>query len=295
MKLLSARVWPRVVILLTIASIVDCEDDKIPAKSVSEAGPPTEAKPSPVRRKSEVAVEPAKFGPRKPELKESPLVLIRERLTALRDSTYNCCRAVASRPLPEALAGHLQIGTRVTTFRLTDSRQAYGTIYKIEEDQSLAPVKVFAGWRFIPSLGVEMSWDSLKAKTRTTPSDGSDGSFVLEGVVISAAGRYPNNTRLTPYGGLGIALLSGSFDASRTWGNRNGHNQSFMVDDSVGYTVHAGCEARLQERWSADFLMRYMKVEIDFRHSISVEPRPRDSATFVMDNLVIGMGIRYAF
>ena len=269
--------------------------DKIPAKSVREAGPPTGVRPSHVRRKPAVAVEPAKFGPRKPYLKESPGVLIRERLTALRDSTYNRFRAVASRPVPETLADHLQIGTRVTAFRLTDSRQAYGTIYKVEEDQNLAPLKVFAGWRFTPSLEVEMSWDSLKAKTKTTPSDGSDGSFVMEGFVISAAGRYPNDTRLTPYGGLGMALLSGSFDADGTWSNRDGHTQAFTVDDSVGYTIHAGCEARLPGRWSADFLMRYMKVEIDFRHSISVEPRPRDSVTFVMDNLVIGMGIRYAF
>jgi len=248
-----------------------------------------------------------------------------------RVSVLNLARAPAApadaaiyRPAPRlapVLQDQVRVGTRVTYSRLIDEDKEtfLGNITHLDEINSLLPYKLYADWHFQPDWGVELSYDRFRARTLNRPPEPggertSDGSFALNELTACLMWRYRNDSDWTPYAGAGLALVPAQFDAATWWGYGynspehwesvgeprtpyKGKSRRLDPHDTIGCVVAAGCKRRLSDRWSLDFYLRYMKVDVDTRYTITLGRSVEDKGvkSIPLDHFTAGVGIEYAF
>ncbi|MDD4870173.1 MAG: hypothetical protein PHR77_06400 [Kiritimatiellae bacterium] len=215
----------------------------------------------------------------------------------------------------EFIWGDIKIGTRLTYFRLlkNSSDSFIGTINQLDEDQNYMPIKLFADWFFTPTWGIEITWDTIKARTGTEEGD-CDGTFVLKGPMVSLIGRYLNDSPWTPYGGIGLAYFNADFDSATAWRLGYSPNQEWIdagrpsepylgrirtmnLNNPIGIVLNAGCEYKISDRWSADLYLRWTKVDVKAEVLIHENGElwwdiPQEKIP--MDNIALGLGIRYS-
>ena len=212
-----------------------------------------------------------------------------------------------------AMADHVDVGTRFTYFVLADrSRGAnnhfYGSIDKLDAVQNYWPLKLFVDYKVTPYWGFELTWDQIQAKTITKRDGHTDGNINLDGPLLSAFGRYPNDTAFTPYAGAGVAYFFASFEEDYYWvhalnrqtgfyNNGPDWNQNIAMDNTFGWFGYGGVSIALQERLSADLYVRYTHVEVDGTHYnlMGRDVTDATSMTFPMSNTAFGLGVRYSF
>lgn len=222
------------------------------------------------------------------------------------------------------ILGRLSVGTRITSYEfLDDSRSGddgfLGTIIDEEAEQDYAPTKFFVNYFFNDYWGAELTTDKMEADLGTRLMSGahggdSDGVLKVDGPIITVVGRYLNDSAFTPYGGAGVAFLSGSVNEAAWW--HFGYSDSdaykadgsptkpstrkrrhFEVDDGTGLVLTLGVDFAINTHWSLDLYGRYMNAELDAEaigtqgHTV-VERIP---GTFVLDNLAFGFGAKYTF
>jgi len=219
------------------------------------------------------------------------------------------------------VAGHLEVGTRLTGFMLLEDSRDYflGSINKLNEVQNALPVKLYADWFFTQNWGIELMWDQVRAETATqdaedTPSH-SDGDFVITGPILSVIGRYPNSSDWIPYGGAGIAFMTATFDHTTWWHTGfpseedwvdngspettlNGLTRTMEPDNAIGIVAFGGCDYKITDNLLADFYLRYMNVQLDNHYFMSMYGSPYDDRgwySIPMHNVALGLGIAYAF
>lgn len=189
---------------------------------------------------------------------------------------------------------HLEIGTRITMHYLTDAEQDYyGSINELEVDQEFAPLGLFVDYYFLPNIGIGWTRDDMTFSANTE-GGGTDGDFELSQNTFSIIGRYPNESRYTPYGGIGLSLVTADFDATSSWSER-GAGQSFDPDESTTVALHAGCAVAIQNGWSVDAYLRYLPVDIDVTYYLQRGREVRGPIEFEMNHVTLGVGARYAF
>lgn len=223
------------------------------------------------------------------------------------------------------LADRLVIGTRSTTFALkeTEKDTFVGSINQLEDIQNSAPTKLYADFYFTEWLGVEISRDRIEAKTITKEQPEvprhTDGNYVLAGPTLSLVGRYRNRTPLTPYAGVGVAMLSGSFDHAPWWNlgysseeewlsqgspstaaptPKGEYVRTMTLDDATGTIGFAGCDYRIWRNLYVDVYLRYMKAESDSSYYLTHGgdlTSARGPFTVPFDNWAWGIGAGYAF
>jgi outer membrane protein W len=215
----------------------------------------------------------------------------------------------------ELILGDIKLGARVAYFQLLkkSSESFLGTINGLNEDQCSLPIKFFADWFFTPTWGIEITWDTIKARTGTQEGD-SDGTFTLKGPIISLIGRYVNDSSWTPYGGIGLAFFWADFDYDPAWywgfpsdqewidaGRPSephlGKIRTMDLNNPIGILLNAGCEYRISDRWSADLYLRWTDVDVKAEALIYVDEelwRTAGPAKIPMDNIAVGLGIRYS-
>ncbi|MBN1557180.1 MAG: hypothetical protein JW951_03435 [Lentisphaerae bacterium] len=149
----------------------------------------------------------------------------------------------------KGIRDRLEIGLRSTDFELkttvkdgpAEEDRFLGTINRLEEDTDQGLNKLMLRYYVIPWLGVELTWDEIRARTITMDDGHSDGTFVAEGMILSAMGRvslgdllragdwavndfvFPEKTRyawgdrVRFYAGIGRADFSVDFDEEPWW------------------------------------------------------------------------------
>ena len=241
-------------------------------------------------------------------------------LVMLAASWIGRAAAESAPTLPDWVKDHLEIGTRVTYFMLHDDRrdwdwtyksQFFGSINNLDVNQQYLPVKLFVAYKFNPYWGLELTVEQLGVETWSRPPDGAswtDGTINLLGPIASVFGRYPNATIFTPYAGVGAGYFFADFDADPGWHHpasvKNydpSYRQDFRMDDALGWIGYVGLMVNLNDRWTIDFLVRYMQMDVDGDHmtsrdgGISYYTNERDHFTFPMNNISMGFGVRYGF
>ena len=215
-------------------------------------------------------------------------------------------------------AGHLELGTRITHFVLVDEDDDsfLGSIDHLGDEQDYLPYKLFADYLFNPYFGVELTYDRVEAVAKTSADDNhTDGNFVLDGPILTAFGRYPNDSICTPFAGAGVAYFQADFEAQDWWGlgysspadyasvgspnePRGGKTRELNPDDALGFVVTAGSAFKISEHWSADLYARYMTIETDVEFLIKQNGDVIDdngTTTVPFDNFAFGAGVKYVF
>lgn len=232
-------------------------------------------------------------------------------------------RAPARRSL---LSGYLEIGTRAEYFGLRTSekdfidaegeRQTFlGSINRLEERQNLLPLNAVVAVTPFPWIGVELAWNSLRVRTRSFTVDPTDGDFVLSGPVLQLVLRYPNSSRVTPYGGIGVVFYGVDFDHADWWHRgyqsyeewvargrpkeyHRHYQRRFDPANTRGPAASAGCLVDVSADLAIDLYVRYVRIAVDNHWSMLIRDRVIDDrgiVTLPFSHYVVGIGARYRF
>jgi len=230
----------------------------------------------------------------------------------------------AGNPLLNFLQDRVEIGTRFTAFSLQDDsrppdptreRTYVGDINRLEDDQNLAPVKLFADVYLSPYFGVELTYDEVAARTFNWVNNSSDGYLEMSGPIVSLIGRYPIQDVVFPYVGLGYAWMNSSFDREPWWewgwkseeeynaaGGQiapSGVYRYMIVEDDEAVVYTLGVVVRFTDHLAADVMVRSMDISADalfYRTIDGVLSEPDTKrGSFVMDHIAYGLGVRYVF
>ncbi|MFW5870855.1 MAG: outer membrane protein [Verrucomicrobiota bacterium] len=201
------------------------------------------------------------------------------------------------------LADHLEIGARISRFRLKKSKKQefdkdgkfiggfLGSIDEIDEQQDYSPT-LYLRYNINKNFGLELGWDRFDIQTRTY-YDTSDGDFEYSGFSFLLRGRYPNETTFTPYASLGWSLLGGDVDYNPEWHDNGRRN--LYPDDTIAFSLGLGCEFELAPNWRADMGLRMIRADFDVEYKLAAERTSRGSFNFPLDNTTVHAGISYYF
>ncbi len=227
------------------------------------------------------------------------------------------------------LEDKVSIGARITHRTLTDSDSGHegglrgsgtylGTIWAIDEVQNYMP-HIFVDYSVNERWSIELAYDYIEGETLATsiqePQTGtkSDGNVSLSGFTISLLGRYPNQTKFTPYGGIGIGYYRGDFEETAHWGlgyyseehyiregstglPYEGRTKSMSVENSFAFLVTLGTRYALPYNCYLDASVQYVKVEADVNYQPTewgVDLSYSRDGIFPLDNIAVKLGIAY--
>ena len=226
--------------------------------------------------------------------------------------------AATSADTKSFLTDHLEIGTRITYFRLLNEndKSFLGSIDHLGDSQDYNPSKVFVDWLFCPYGGLELTWDRIEAVATTSTSDNhTDGKFLLDGPILTAFARYPNKSILTPYAGVGVAYYHTDFEAQDWWAqgfaspqdfvdfgkpstDRNNKGRAISTDTTAGFVATAGTAIKITKNWSADLYFRYSSINLDAHFMLTTDGQVSDDKGHYgipFDNVTGGVGVKYVF
>jgi opacity protein-like surface antigen len=115
------------------------------------------------------------------------------------------------------------------------------------------------GYRYGPSIGVEVAWEYRTNDSDTTFASGprfSDGNYASNTFFLNGTYYFNGRGAWEPYIGAGLAWIQEvDIDFEGV-----GPEQSFSGDGDVGIQVFVGTNYRLSERWSAQGELRYGRI-----------------------------------
>ncbi len=224
--------------------------------------------------------------------------------------------SVPAESVPAKAEGTMErfsIGTRITWFELETTRKNtfLGHIDELEAIQDGTPDKLYADWWFHRYVGAEVSLERVEARTHNDDPEGiSDGNLLAEGFAVSLLGRYANQSRITPFAGVGVAFLSIAFDEEPWWALgygspedyerlgrpavARGKTREMLPEDSgEGFIVAAGADIRLFRHLSASLYWRYMDLDTKMGYRTAGEEKaPKE---IPLSNMAYGAGLKYVF
>jgi outer membrane protein W/TolB-like protein len=199
---------------------------------------------------------------------------------------------------------HITAGVRWTHMAFTspemDIDAALATeLNELEADQDYSPLhNVFIAYEFSPMWGLELAWNRISATARDEGGN-TDGQFQLDGPVLSLFFRLANESRITPYLGLGAAWYLADFKADGVWADKGGANRTMSMDDAPGFAGYLGTDVRLWKALYLDLLIRYIYVQTDVSltgHAVSggatYEYGP---CTVPFSHVAAGVGVKWGF
>lgn len=251
----------------------------------------------------------------------------------------------------EWIEGHFDVGVRYSTYEFERSKESskddeyfIGSIDSIEEEDPGFGIQNFVlGWypladslewlpeskrdkwhpffAVIQGLGLELTWDELRAKTVTSPRWGysatSDGTVVAKSMMLSYVLHIDNPTPVTPYFGMGSADYDDLSVTQGWWhyGFRSpedydrwiasgaegdpagGYRRTFTVDSAKGDFWYIGATVEVHEDWLIDIFYRETEVEFDNTYTMSDEGFVLETrySKWDLSNTAYGFGIRCAF
>ena len=229
----------------------------------------------------------------------------------------------------ELLKDRVSLGFRVEEVKLQNNRDHYiGSINRLEECQNYDPrlfmdVTLLRYWNI--DWNAEITWTQLSLKTITTDGH-TDGTLKLLGPVMTLNASYPNNTRFTPYGGLGAVYFCSTdvsegwwhygFDPRREGGNaqveaayqrwraqgspewpNGGYTRTFKLDRTWGPVYDLGLNVKLYKDFEADLMARYTHAVIDNTYVLAFYDAPSGIrySQWNVSNTTYTLGLKYVF
>jgi len=197
---------------------------------------------------------------------------------------------------------HVSLGTRILYVSLLADTKGIpfhnsfgGSIYKLDADQNYLPLRPYAQVTTrvgAAELGLGLSYDHLLAAA-TIDNEGGDGDIQMESLMFYLVAAYPNKTRFTPFGEVGLAAYWNSFDPDPDW-SRNGYRE-FDLDDSIAPYLAGGCDIAIAGNFSANLYIRYVDVDVDGVYIFRGDARPPQPFTFTLEHIAYGVGVKYVF
>lgn len=197
----------------------------------------------------------------------------------------------------------VEIGTRITKYELTDTERNtfLGSINELKEDQNYNPIKFYADVWPVKWVGVGVSYETISAETWTTGESGqegySDGTFTVDGPILSLLVALPNRTRFTPFAEVGKMFMSSSVDVNSDWANAHGIQdyQSFEITDEEGGDVWGiGCSIQLTRNIEMDVIYRQIEASVKVDH-VLLGHIQQQNCEFPLDSDWFGAGVKYRF
>mgnify|MGYP000244704375 CR=1 FL=1 len=216
-----------------------------------------------------------------------------------------------------------ELGTRITRFRLKTTHKTeptfIGHVDTLEAQQELALFRPFVAWRPVYGLGLELTWDEVRAKTfnkqaQSDPEPISDGEFIINGPILTLTGKFKNTSRFEPSAGLGFAFLNAGFNHAAWWHYGFGSYEHwlstpeaeryqpykggmryFHVKDTTGFVFTMGCDYKVTEHAMAEAYFRYMAADVDAYYTDRAGREHAKWTSIPLDNYVFGLGFHYAF
>lgn len=201
------------------------------------------------------------------------------------------------------LRDRLEIGTRILAFSLdkkksgdsaTRTNTFLGSIDELEAQQDYAPIYFFLNYNIVPYWGIGISYDTITVKT--LDNGGGDGDYKARGPILYTYLRYPNKTRFTPYGEIGLGFYNIGFDALPEW--YEGGRRQFIVDNDIGLVLGAGLDIRVYAGWSLDLYIRHVSLDADTDYYFQDPDRlgsPQISTSVPLSHIAYGLGVKYSF
>ncbi|MFO7536112.1 MAG: hypothetical protein R6X19_10615 [Kiritimatiellia bacterium] len=231
----------------------------------------------------------------------------------------------------DLLHEHLRIGVRYRQIDLKDDKRDVensflGSITELNSQSDYEPITWLTfGWLFNPYVGLQFTWEQLRAETRTeqvTASlNHSDGIVDLDGPGLMLLLRYPNKTRLIPSGGIGYAWLTSTFEHNPVWNNgfggenrqvaydtwvangspawpNGGYQRTITLEDTTAVILYAELAFQITPRLDVHAFIESMEVEgVDLNYALSRYGYDFSSyqAEFPMSCTAYGVGLRWSF
>jgi opacity protein-like surface antigen len=220
-----------------------------------------------------------------------------------------------------AVSDHLRLGLRIQKIKLSDSERRprdsngsgvidgeevldvsyLGSIIELplEHEYAVAP---YAQWFFNDYFGLELAWEYYAAAAKTYWDGHVDGVQSVSGPSLMALFAYPNQSRLTPQLGAGLAWLMLDFDMDAGFHNGGGNYRRTIepVDDSMlAWVVQAAVEFSCTKNLKVDVYFRHLEAEVDMLFYLShggvIDPGFPDKWVLPMSSNMFGVGLKYAF
>ena len=207
------------------------------------------------------------------------------------------------------IATRLSIGARFTYFWLEDTRRAgengydngnlsgnfLGSLWGLDAQQHYFP-NPYLEYRVVSAFGIGVSYDQVRAKTLDWANEehtltAGDGELELRGVGVYLVASHRNRSRFEPYANAGYAWYESRFFVSQGWA---APGRRFVVEDTDGWFVAAGCTVTLGRHLGIDAMVRHSQVGDVAARAYLVRNRHRDGA-FPMRYDALAVGIAYAF
>lgn len=206
------------------------------------------------------------------------------------------------------------LGLRSTYFQMT-SRQGYGNINRIDEQQDYTPTNLFLSYNFYGDFALvgEAFLKPLVGRTRNRDVAFSDGDLEFTPYLLSVQGRIPTRCRFKPYLSFGVAYITTGFNAQpfyRTgYESPEHYNQyfatsgvlkvrQFLLDDYVwGFHFGVGSDFFISKHFSLNVDLKYLVGKVNFKYQIYEGDTlvKDDRGQYYLDTLFVGLGLRYSF
>lgn len=201
----------------------------------------------------------------------------------------------------------VEVGLRISHFSFTDSKKitydesgniiggytAGISTYNMDSEPTYYPLP-YVMYKFTPYIGLRLSWEQIKGRTITLDEANphSDGDVIGNGPAFELIGRYPNETKFTPYGGVGIIFWNMHFKEDSSFYEDG--KRDIDVENTTGLLLSAGCSMDISGPWSAELEVSYMMADTDASFSFMRSPDTTDW-TFPMDSVYVRLGGKYRF
>jgi opacity protein-like surface antigen len=207
------------------------------------------------------------------------------------------------------IATRLSIGARFSYFWLEETRRSgengyensnlegnfLGSLWGLDAQQHYFP-SPYLEYRVVSGFGLGVAYDEQRAKTldwadadRTATA--GDGDVEIRGVGVYVVARLRNRTRFEPYANLGFAWYHSHFFESPGW---SAPGRRFVVEDTDGWFVAAGCRVSVGKHVAIDGMYRYSHVGDVVARAYLVGNHYRGGA-FPMRNEALDVGVAYTF
>lgn len=178
-----------------------------------------------------------------------------------------------------------------------------GSINKLDGKQDYGLPSLYARWMFTDWVGLDLTWEKTEADAvRYWGTPGADGTFFLEGPMLSILVQYPNDSIFTPAIGVGMAFLSSDFEEDPAWHGTVtdiGIRQWIDTMNDNGIAYLASCDIRMSDALSIIVYGRYLTASVDAHYYITTADKvtfdDRGITEFPMDSMAAGAGIQYSF
>jgi len=207
------------------------------------------------------------------------------------------------------IATRLSVGARFSYFWLQDTRRAgengyensnlegnfLGSLWGLDAEQHAFP-SPYLEYRVASGFGLGVTYDQQRAKTLDWANEdhsatAGDGDVEIRGVGVDVTARYRNHTRFEPYANLGFAWYHSHFYESPGW---SAPGRRFVVEDTHGWFVAAGCRVSVGKHVAIDGMYRYSDVADVVARAYLVGNHYRGGASPMRSDL-LGLGVAYTF